>query len=110
MTMDYRSEVICKLNDIIKWKDEELIRVKQDLVTINDVRYLDENLKLKEDLREKSNQIMKLLLQISMVQNGIKTDHFNYSKFGTVYQDDHHKPAFTNLGTRNEGADSCVVI
>ena len=61
MVMDYRSEVICKLNDIIKWKDEELIRVKQDLVTVNDVRYLDENLKLKEDLREKSNQIIHLL-------------------------------------------------
>ena len=75
--MDYRSEVICKLNDIIKWKDEELIRVKHDLVTINDVRYLDDNLKLKEDLREKSNQIMKLLLQISMVQSGVKTDSFS---------------------------------
>lgn len=100
MVMDYRNEVICKLNDIIKWKDEELIRVKQDMVTMNDVRYLDDNLKLKDDLREKSNQILKLLLQISMLQSGINLDHFQYSKHSAVHPDDHERGTFTNLKTK----------
>jgi len=42
--IDYRSEVICKLNDIIRWKDEDLRRIKQDVITLNDKKTLDENI------------------------------------------------------------------
>lgn len=57
--MDYRSEVICKLNDIVKWKDEELIKAKQDLIKLNDNKTFEENISLREDIRQKGNHTVR---------------------------------------------------
>ena len=57
--MDYRSEVICKLNDIVRFKDDELVKTKQDLIKLNDTKSFEENIRLKEDLKVKGNQIVR---------------------------------------------------
>ena len=108
-TMDYRSEVICKLNDIIRFKDDEQITTKHDLIKLNDTKSFDDNIKQKEDIREKGNQIVRLLLKVALMQN--RLDHVeagNLNFMRKANQDGHYKSNVFNSGdhTQNSHAHS----